>query len=278
MSIKDKPTLSADITTFSDGSGITAAQFRQYMQDILDSKLLQILDWQTYATSPVTLTEADFDENLIHLSSVTMEIQLPDATASVGGRRYRHISLTSDPLTITLQNPVNSVLGTMTFTEPVEVTVQSQTVGEWIVIANMLTPPISGKNFGASMKVDYTNPDNPLVDARVLISATFNEPGDLTAGEEMRIGNTEGQNNQGWVAPIAGTLITATISRGNTDPADIDIQINGTVQATINSTTNKSVETISVPVAAGDSVMVLGGATTPNPMTQPVVVLILEET
>ena len=127
------------------------------------------------------------------------------------------------------------------------------------------------------MEVDASDPENLLMRLKRTIAIMFNEPGNLTAGEEMRMGNTEGQNNQGWVAPFDGTLTTMTISRGDSDAAEIDVSINGVIQATVNTSSLKSVETISVAVNATDSIMVLGGATTPNAMTQPVVVLLLEE-
>lgn len=101
----------------------------------------------------------------------------------------------------------------------------------------------------------------------------FNEPGTLTAGEEMRMGNTEGQNNEGWVVPFKGKLVRMTISRGDSDSAELDVTVNGVVQATVPTAALKSVETIDIDVEEGDSVMVLGGASTPNAMTQPVVVL-----
>lgn len=128
-----------------------------------------------------------------------------------------------------------------------------------------------------SVAINNADPENPVLNVKRTLSIMFNEPGSLTAGEEMRLGNTEGQNNEGWVSPFNGTLVGMTISRGDSDPADFDISVNGVVQATVPSAALKSVETFSVPVNQLDSIMVLGGASTPNPMTQPVVVVLLEE-
>lgn len=136
---------------------------------------------------------------------------------------------------------------------------------------------IKSLSVGVHMFIDASDPENLVIDSKAIIPIMFNEPGTLTNGEEMRLGNTEGQNNEGYVSPYTGKLVRLAISRGNSDPADIDISVNGVVQATVNSTTLKSVEVIDVSVTEADSIMVLGGASSPNNMIQPVVTLILEE-
>lgn len=240
-------------TQFPDNTQglISAKRLRDFLKTGIGSLLIQRSELVEITTDPYVVTDAEINENRFHYTSgFDRIIQLPDDASAVEGQSFVMLSMDNSLINVQALDPI---LGDANFTEPVLVQYRSFG-GEWIALPLYLSRKDTVK-----------------------VALTFNEPGNLTAGEEMRIGNTEGQNNEGWVSPLTGSLVKASISRGNTADADIDISINGVVQETINSTSLKSTHDTSIAVNEGDSVMVLGGASTSNPMTQPVVVLILKE-
>ena len=253
MAIRNKAELDAEIQSkFPDNTQglISAQRLRDYLSDVNDSLLIQRTQIIELTTDPYPIPMAEVTENILHTSTGSDRIiTLPDA-ALVPAQSA--VILTTDNSLVNVQSiaPIN---GDANFSEPVLVS-YSSVDGEWYAL--------------------------PIYLARkdtVEVAIMFNEPGTLTAGEEMRLGNTEGQNNQGWVAPFSGSLVKASISRGDADLADIDISVNGTIEDTIITNSLKSTHDINIPIAEGDSIMVLGGATTPNSLTQPVVVLILRK-
>lgn len=251
MTIKNKAELDADIASkFPDNTQglISAKRLRDYLADVNDSLLIQRSQTIEMTLDPYLVPVNEVTENVFHTTGGSDRvITLPDATL-VPGQSF--VMLTTDNSLVTVGS-VSPISGDSNFTEPVLVSYLAQG-GEWFALPLYLSRKDT-----------------------VELSIMFNEPGSLTASEEMRLGNTEGQNNEGWVSPFAGKIVKASTSRGNTALADVDIQINNTTEETLITSAAKSVHDMDVDVAEGDSVMVLGGATTPNALTQPVVVLIL---
>ena len=251
MAIKTKAELDADLLTrFPDNTQglISAQRLREQFADLQNSYLIQRTQVIDMITDPYAIPEAEVTENILHTTSGSDRVvTLPDAA---GVDEQGAVILSVDNSLITVQS-VSPIVGDSNFTEPVLVVYVSVS-GEWLALPTYLSRKDT-----------------------VEVAIMFNEPGALTAGEEMRLGNTEGQDNQGWVAPFAGKLVKASISRGDSDLADIDIQVNSLTEDTIITNTTKNTYDIDIDVAEGDSVMVLGGATTPNALDHPVVVLIL---
>ncbi len=251
MSIKPKSQLDADIIDkFPDNTQklISPQRLRSYLLDVNDSLLVQRVNTITLQDDPTDIPVSEVTENNLHVTSGDRVVRLPP---KAGLDVHACTFLLRDSGLVTFESP-DGISGETTFTEPCLV-VMRVVDDEWVSIPLYLTRPSN---------------ELPIV---------FNEPGNLTQGEEMRIGNTEGQNNQGWVCPFNGTLTKATISRGNDALADADISVNGVLKHTLVTQDLKTVHDIDVDVMAGDSIMVLGGATTPNPMVQPVIVLIMNK-
>ena len=253
MSIRTKGELDADLLAkFPDNTQglISAQRLRDHFADVHDSLIIQRSETITMGTDPYPVPVAEVTENILHVTTGSDRlVTLPDA-AQIPDQSF--VLLTTDNSLVSVQS-VAPVLGDSNFTEPALVSFRA-IAGEWF-----------------SLPLYLSRKDT------VEVAIMFNEPGQLTAGEEMRLGNTEGQNNQGWVAPFGGKLVKCSISRGDSDLADIDISVNGVVQETVITSSLKSTHALDIDIGEEDSVMVLGGATTPNAMTQPVVVLILQK-
>lgn len=227
---------------------ISAQRLRDYLKDVNASLIVQRTQTVEMTTDPYVVPVSEVTENILHTSGGSDRIvTLPDATTAPD---QVFVMLTTDNSLVTVQS-VSPITGDVNFTEPVLVSYRANG-GEWF-----------------SLPLYLSRKDT------VELGITFNEPGSLTAGEEMRIGNTEGQNNQGWVVPFAGRLTKMSISRGDSDLAEVDISVNGAIVTTVVTAALKSTHGLDVPMSEGDSLMVLGGAATPNAMTQPVVVLVL---
>lgn len=251
MDIKDKAELDAQaISDFADNitGDITAKKLRDYVLALNASLLIQKSQVVEMTVDPYVVPTSEVTENILHTTGgADRLVELPDAS-TVDNQTF--VILTTDDSVVNVDS-VSNIIGDNTFVEPAIISYRSSG-GEWFAIPIYLSRKDT-----------------------IELPIMFNEPGQLTAGEEMRLGNTEGQNNQGWVAPFSGKLVKASISRGDADLADVDIQVNSTVEDTLITQSVKSVHDLNIDIVEQDSIMVLGGATTPNPLTQPVVVLIL---
>ncbi len=161
--IKDKPTLSADILTFADGSSITAAQLRAYLQDILDSKLIQTTQYQLMPGPVETLTGLDVDENIVHVSNTAVEIQLPEATSDLVGRTYVHLHTNSTALTFTLQNVGDVIQGATGTSRLSSISARVTDVNEWTISEVPIESVMALSNIGTGFVIDNGDPDLPVV-------------------------------------------------------------------------------------------------------------------
>lgn len=130
---------------------------------------------------------------------------------------------------------------------------------------------------GSNIQIDNSDPENIVVRVLRTVMMMFNENGTLAAGEAAKLGNCRCDNTEGWIVPFDGTLTLITISRGDSDAAEIDVHVNGANVLTVSTNAAKNVEAVSLPVLQGDAIRVYGGAASPNNLSQVVVEIMLEE-